>query len=339
MNKPFPATFLGLQFLLVILCASQIARSQEPTLNQADTAAIHIVIKNDGTQFVGKIISRDSRELLIDTQNLGEVVIPMHEIREIREAKASELSTKGEYIPAEVFSTRYFITTNGLPIEKGESYIQWNIFGPDFQFGVSDNFGAGVMTTWFGTPIIGTAKYSIELPGKASAGVGLLLGTGSWAAPDFGLALPFGVFTLGDRVNNINVSFGYGGVFYKESNYDPSLNLEVDNRVSEGRFLVSIAGMTKIGKKLSLVFDSFIVPRGGYYDDTEYVEYYDPNTGYYDYQAVNTRKRRGAFTLLIPGIRLQTDPDKAFQFGFGGGYVDGELIPTPIPMLQWYRKL
>jgi hypothetical protein len=337
--KPFTARNLGLLLLALILCAPQIAKSQEPVVNQADTTIIHVVIKNDGTQFVGKIISRDSRELLIVTQNLGEIVIPMHEIREIREAKVSEVSTKGEYIPAEVFSTRYFITTNGLPIVKGESYIQWNIYGPDFQFGVSDNFGAGVMTTWFGTPIIGTAKYSIDLPGKASAGVGLLAGTGSWAAPDFGLLLPFGVFTLGDRVNNINVSFGYGGVFYKESDYDPIRNRDIESRVSDGRFLFSIAAMVKAGRKLSLVFDSFIVPRGGYYDYTEYVYFFNPTTGYDEYRAVTRKKRRGGLTLLIPGIRLQTDPNKAFQFGFGGAYVDGELIPTPIPMLQWYRKL
>ncbi len=330
---------LSLVFFTLLFCIPLIVWSQDPGATQDDPPVIHIVIKNDGTQFVGKLISRDAREVLIDTRNLGEIVIPMHEIREIREAKATELSATGEYIPAEVFSTRYFITTNGLSIEKGESYIQWNLYGPDFQFGVSDNLGVGVMTTWFGTPLIGTAKYSIDLPGNASAGVGLLAGTGSWAAPEFALLLPFGVFTLGDRVSNINFSFGYGGVFYKESNYDPIRHRDIENRVSDGRFLFSIAGMAKAGKKLSLVFDSFIVPRGGYYNYTEYVDYYDPNSGWYESRPVTRRKRRGGLTLLIPGIRLQTEPNKAFQFGFGGAYADGELIPTPIPMVQWYRKL
>jgi hypothetical protein len=337
--KTVATTTLGLMLLVLFLHVPRNVLSQEPVTNQPEQKVVHIVIKNDGTQFVGNIISRDSRELIINTQNLGEIVIPMHEIREIREAKASEVSATGEYVPAEVFSTRYFITTNGLPIEKGESYIQWNIFGPDFQFGVGENFGLGIMTTWIGMPLIGTAKYSIDLPGNASAGVGFLLGTGSWAAPDFGLMLPFGVFTLGDRVSNINFSLGYGGVFYKESTYDPILNRNRENRVSEGRFLFSIAGMAKAGNKISLVFDSFIVPRGGFYDYTEYVEVYNPNTGWYDYQPVVRRKRRGGLTLLIPGIRLQTNPNKAFQFGFGGAYVDGKIVPTPIPMVQWYQKL
>lgn len=307
--------------------------------NQDDPPVIHIVVKNDGTQFVGKIISRDARELLIDTQGLGEIIIPMHEIREIREARASEISATGEYIPAEVFSTRYFITTNGLPIEKGESYIQWNLYGPDFQFGVNDNVGFGIMTSWFGTPLIGTAKFSFDLPGQASGGFGFLLGTGSWARPDFGLVLPYGVFTLGNRVNNINISLGYGGVFYKESQYVPGQNRYVDKRVRDGRFLFSIAGMAKAGKKLSLVFDSFIASPGGYYDYVEYVEYYNSATGMWNYREETRRKRRGGLVLLIPGIRLQTEPNKAFQFGFGGAYIDGELVPAPIPMVQWYRQL
>lgn len=330
---------------LLVICIALMTTSahayaqDNPDQPEAQQQPLHIVIKNDGTRFVGRIISRDARELLIDTPNLGEIIIPMHEIREIREAKSSEVTPTGEFIPAEVFSTRYFITTNGLPIEKGESYIQWNIFGPDFQFGVDENLGLGVMTTWFGSPIIGTAKYSIDLPGDFSMGAGLLAGTGSWLAPDFGLILPFAALTAGDRVNNITFSFGYGGVFYKNEEYDFIRDRTITERVRDGRILLSIAAMTKAGKKLSLVFDSFIVPKGAYYEYTDYIEQYNPELGYYDYIPVTKRKRRESLVLLIPGIRLQTEPNKAFQFGFGGVYFDGELIPVPIPMVQWYRKL
>lgn len=328
---------------IVFATAGSPVVSQDAPLSGDDPPLVHIIIKNDGTRFVGTIISRDAREVLIDTPNLGEIFIPMHEIREIREAKPSEVSPTGEYIPGEVFSTRYFITTNGLPIEKGESYIQWNLYGPDFQFGVGENFGLGILTTWFGSPLIGSAKYSIDLPGNLSLGAGLLVGSGSWAMPDLGLILPFGAFTIGDRVSNLTFSFGYGGATYKESNYNPISNRETEKRISDGRMLFSIAGMAKAGKKLSLVFDSFIVLPGGYREFTEYnFDYsYDPVTGNYSEKitAVTKKERRGGITLLIPGIRLQTEPNKAFQFGFAGLYFDGELIPTPIPMVTWYRML
>jgi hypothetical protein len=156
------------------------------------------------------------------------------------------------------------------------------------------------MTSWFGVPIIGSAKYSIELGRKTSIGIGTLLGTGSWAEPKFGIALPFGAFTYGDRRNNINLSAGYGAVW--------------SNDGGDGRFLISVAGMKKVGNKVSLVFDSFIVPS------------LDVNTN-------------SGFALIIPGIRLQTESNKAFQFGFAGLIVNGDLVPAPIPMVQWYRKL
>lgn len=136
--------------------------AQNTNAQQPDTTMYDVVIKNDGTEFVGTIISSDAREVHIVTKTVGEVIIPKHEIREIKRISVRELDNIGGYIGEEVFATRYFLTTNGLPVAKGESYVQWNLFGPDLQFGVSDNFGLGVMTSWIGIPLIGTAKYSFH---------------------------------------------------------------------------------------------------------------------------------------------------------------------------------
>ncbi len=291
-NFIFIALFLILNILMPEIRAQNI-----PDTSKINHYKAYIITKNDGTIFIGNILTQDAREILIDTEKMGQVIIPKHEIREIRELKKGEITQNGEYIPAEVFSTRYFITSNGLPIEKGESYILWNLYGPDFQFGVGKNFGVGVMTTWFAVPVIGTAKYSIPVNNNVSLGLGLLLGTGSWEQPDFGLALPFGSLTMGDRRKNLTFTGGYGTVWSNQDN--------------AGHFLFSIAGMSKIGNKISLVFDSFIYPSSN-------------NDG-------------GA--LLLPGIRLQTDNKKAFQFGFGGLYLEGEFVPAPIPFVQWFKKL
>ena len=42
--------------------------------------------------------------------------------------------------------------------------------------------------------------------------------------------------------------------------------------------------------------------------------------------------------LFIPGIRIQSKNDRAFQFGFLGLYADNQMLPLPIPMVQWFRK-
>ena len=292
--------FLILGFNLAVFCfypnSSYSQTGQDSTY--VDENKLVVVKKHDGVTYVGKILSQDAREVLIETKELGQVVIPKHEIKSIKEIQPGELSSSMEYIGAEVFATRYFISTNGLPIEKGDSYVQWSLFGPDLQFGVGKNFGIGIMTSWLGIPIIGSAKYSIPLSDKLHLGVGTLLGTGSWASPDFGIALPFAALTYGNRTRNLTFSGGYGAVFN-------------DYELTE-RALFSVAGMAKVSKKISLVFDSFIMPPDG---------------------------NGSGFALLIPGLRVQTESDKAFQFGFAGMVIEGEAFPLPIPMFQWYRML
>ena len=270
---------------------------------QTDTSKVktYVVITNDGGEFIGEIISQDAKEVLIQTKDKGQVSIPKYQVKEIREIKDGDINTGGVYIPDEVFSTRYFLTTNGLPIKKGESYILWNLCGPDFQFGVADNLSVGVMTSWLAYPIVGTVKYSIPLSEKVNLGVGLLAGTSTWGSGSFylGFALPFGSFTLGDRKSNLTFSGGYGAVAF-------------DGETS-GRPLVSVSGMTKVGKKVSLVFDSFILP--------------------------STSENSTGGGLLIPGIRLQTAEVKAFQFGFSCIIADGEAFAIALPFVQWFKKL
>ena len=301
-----------------------------------DTVKLYKVVKNDGTEFVGKIISRDAREVLIDTKSLGQVAIPKHEIKEITEVKKEELTATGELKGAETFSTRYFLTTNGFPIEKGESYVLWSIYGPDFEFAAAKNFSCGIMTSWLGMPVIGTAKYSIPLAKKLNMSVGLLLGTGSWAKPDLAIGLPFASVTYGERRMNITVSAGYGAVLYKETTYDPNNpNNPINNNVQEGRLLLSLAGLIKVGKKASIVFDSFIMPVGP--KRTVYESHFDPNTNITTVTPVTAGQP--GFALVFPGLRWDQDSNKAFQFGFAGIVYDNEVQPFTIPMIQWFRKL
>ena len=64
-------------------------------------------------------------------------------------------------------------------------------------------------------------------------------------------------------------------------------------------------------------------------------EEYNPITG--SFELVRRRAPGGA--LIIPGLRIQTSEDKAFQFGFAGIITNGDAVPVPIPMIQWYRRL
>ncbi len=305
-------------FFIVILTSFITTKNyaQTDSTSYVKDEKTYIIETVDGNFFMGTIISQDAKEVLVLTKDRGEISIPKYQVKSIKELEEGQINSKGEYVPNEVFATRYFITTNGLPLEKGENYILWNLFGPDFHWGVGKNFGVGIMTSWIGIPIIGTAKYSINLGNKTSLGIGLLAGTGSWVLPRYGGVLPFGVLTLGDRKANLNISGGYGFVAFDGDN--------------SGRALMSIAGMAKVGKKISIVFDSFIVPGIGY----KPVQQYQPNGTY-----ITVQQKRTGGGILIPGIRYQIQPDAAFQFGFAGLVIDNELLPFPAPMVGWFRKI
>lgn len=77
---------------------------------QYDPAIVYLIEKNDGARYSGHIISSDAREVLIRTFDLGDIFIPKHEIKSITEFTAGDDKFR------EVFATRYFLTTNGLPV-------------------------------------------------------------------------------------------------------------------------------------------------------------------------------------------------------------------------------
>ena len=295
------ATFL----VLISLIATDKAQAQAKVSNTSDTNKVYVIIKNDGTEFIGRIISSDMHEVIMESQKLGAIAIPKHEIKTMKPLQTGDLGVTGSFIPNEPFATRYFITTNGLPITKGESYITYNWFGPDIQYGLADNLGVGVITSWIGSPIIFTSKYSFEIDKNVNAAVGLLAGTGGWTS-SFGLAIPYGALTLGNRKSNITASLGYGSIWGNENN-------------SGGRTIVSIAAMHKISKSISLVFDSFILP---------------PTKTIIE----NGQTYQNNFALFLPGFRFQTSETGAFQFGFAGFNAFGETGALPLPYVQWFRK-
>jgi hypothetical protein len=256
-----------------------------------DNDKTYVVVKNDGTRFIGQIISSDAREVHLRTDSLGEVFIPKHEIRSITEY------TGAPEVYNEVFATRYFLTTNGLPIEKGDSYIQWTLLGPDVHFGIADNVSVGLMTTWLASPVIGSFKYTGAFSENRTYAVGMLVGTTLW---NFGnstwIALPYAAYTLGDASANLNLSAGYGLIRF--------------DGVSEESVMFSVGGLRKVTRSGTLIFDSIMVFRDG-----------------------------ESIAMLVPGLRLQTRENSAFQFGFPGVVSSRGSSPVGFPMISWFRRL
>jgi hypothetical protein len=237
-------TGIWLFAILSVVFALPLISQDIPIYTETQVRKLSVVIKNDGTEYVGYILSQDEREILIETETIGRVIIPKHEIREIREVNDREIR-KGVYVGDNIFSSRYFITTNGLSLKKGENYALINLYGPEAHFCLADNFTLGGLTSWLGVPVIASLKYSIPVTENLHFGLGVLAGTLSWYDLGSVGALGYGSITLGNNNNNITLSAGYAGITNGED-------------VSGGDPLFSVAGMVRLGKNVSLVGDSFI---------------------------------------------------------------------------------
>ena len=272
--------------------SQEASSKEEPVLMRVKT--------NDGTEFIGYILKDDKREVLMKTEEQGELYIPKYSIQKIEEVLGSEF-IDGKYVGEERFSTRYFISTNGMPIKKGDHYAMFNMYGPEAHFAVADNFSVGVMSTWVAMPVIGTAKYSFPIAKNVNASVGLLAGSTLWAGAGYG-ALGYGALTFGNRTANFTLSGGYAGV----SDGDGS---------SGSAPLFSAAGMVKIGKRVTFVGDSFI------------------------YAGQSGEGGNDTFALIMPGLRFNGKRGGAFQIGVGGLIAQGEVMPVPVPMFGWFKAI
>ena len=134
-----------LTLLVYLFCTVNQAMAQIDT-TKTMLSKTYVITTAEGNEFLGTISYQDEKEVVIETKTMGKVSIPKYQIKEMKEVTGKEISSGGDYIPEQRFASRYFITTNGLPLTKGDNYILWNIYGPDIQFSITDHFGIGIMT-------------------------------------------------------------------------------------------------------------------------------------------------------------------------------------------------
>ena len=297
--------------LFLMILWSAVAYAQQEQAKPQDTVTYRI-IKTDGGELIGKILQQDEREILLQSRDGRKIYVPQHLIKEMIALKARDFNAKGEFVGEDDFSTRYFLTTNGLPVKPGKHYMLWSWIGPDIQFGLKNNVGVGLITTWVGIPLIASVKKSFTAGPNSQVAVGALIATGSWAAPKWGGALPYVTLSFGDRQRNIAFSAGYGAIWNKSD--------------TRGQALGGMAGMVKVSPKLSLVLDSFFGL--GVQGEQRY-----------DILGAPIARNRTVAGFVIPGLRWHQSEKRALQFGFTGVVWNGEFKPFPIPMIQYFTAL
>ena len=367
---------LGCFVLVLSLCSTGVLFASEdafPSVSEgtvvADTTGERMVITTNYNQtYVGIILSDDGREVLIDTEDRGKIYLSKSNILSIKPARATDV-VSGEYVGEGAFTTRYSFTTNALPVKRGENYAMLNLYGPEVHFAVSDNTSLGIMSTWLGSPMALAVKRSFETADPLlNFSAGALLGTSGYLNDFVGRGgLYFANATYGNRKHNVTVALGYAQGssrvdvlpsgnyvdnnpgFYIDEYLDSDVLIQDKSRFSGPLF--SVAGITKVGPKASLVFDSmwgmFRSSRPYNTVETTTIQepFYDQFTGMYidgvyshNVELVEGDGEPVFMFFLMPGFRVERTPNKSFQFNLAGVSftLEGERISFPFPMCTWF---
>ncbi len=365
-------SFSALLPILFCLLGSFQLQAQVPNTSapSSDTTK-YIVVKHDGNEYVGQILSDDGREVLIETKSLGKIYIPKSDIKSMRPLDYAEDVAKGEVSTAGVFTTRYQFTTNCFPIKKGENYAMLNLYGPEVHFAVHKDFSVGIMSTWIGSPIALALKYTRGTANpKINYGVGTLLGTSGYFNQGKGYGgLHWGMITYGDRRNNATLSVGYGyfnpgvsqtnfgqtiytpGVYTASNGIYPDIPIDgyyySSSQSNYKAPIIGLAGQAKVGKKASFIYDCMYIIASNSYKattgDQQITSQYDVNGMLSQVQVADFKENitagisRQNVLVIMPGMRFQQNESKAFQISLAGVIIPDE-ISFPLPMASWFYR-
>lgn len=330
--------------LLIFIGSFSLGFSQT---DSTSTPVLKRVVKHNGVEYIGVVLNDDGRELLIETKDLGKIYIPKSEIALIEEFKEKEVLKPGEYRTAGPFTTRYYFTNNALPIKKGDDYAMLHLYGPEVHFSVANNLSVGVMASWIASPIGIAAKYSIPTPNeKVNLSLGTIMFSSGYLYQAKGWGgLHWGSVTFGKPGKNVTLSSGFGYVdlrFNRRSRFETGLE-----RMNRGS-VSSVGGIFPVGKKASFLFDCLVAIS----EQRNYSSYngdWNPAIGEYEYNLVTYNSGTQVAAVLMPGMRFQTKPDRAFQvalagviyyssIGFGSNSTSSDMISFPVPMCSWFFK-
>jgi hypothetical protein len=348
---------LTLNLFILFLLFTGFTQAQEPS----DTTKKEkvIVTTSDGKQRVGVVISDDGRELLLLTEDIGKIYIRKDQISSIKQFDQVQVEIiNDQYSTVGPFTTRYYFTTNALPIKKNEDYAMIHLYGPEVHFSLSNRFSIGIMTSWIASPFIVAAKYTIPTKNEnVNFGIGTMLGSSGYLNTFRGYGgLHWGMLTLGNRFNNLTISAGFSyvqagnqsnepvpGFYYAgPSEYYPTLKYETVNGAFMTAPAFGIGGIAKVGKKASFIFDSMVFFYNLDGESREYSDTYNPITGITEtvhVKAVDSDSE-GTVFFLMPGMRFQGGENNAFQVALAGvtRIKNGDVNAFPIPMCSWFFK-
>lgn len=225
---------------LLTMIQISVCQAQEPAQK---TELAYWVRTKDGNEYQGSLEVRNSQELILNTAALGRVIIPLDQIRNIRQIRPEDLAKK--FIAnSSAYSGRYYLSSSAITMRKNEGFYHNSMFLFNrVEYGITDWWTIGAETGLFNedgyisggitnrlTIPLGTNNFHLGAKGT----VGILFGDGSMTAQILGLA------TIGPPDKNVTIGAGYTLHQRQGSPNSPTLQ---------------VAGDFRIGRRGAVLFD------------------------------------------------------------------------------------
>lgn len=142
------------------------------------------------------------------------------------------------------FTGKYLFTGSAINLNQSESLMAWNIFGPQYYRGLTQNIQVGFTTSWLLSPVVLEMRGAYSISEKFHVGLNGMWGV-EWIDEDpVPASLLSATITLGDKLSNLS-----GTIYGVELSDD-----ELDSGV-----VFNISGYHKLNPRRALLFESFIV--------------------------------------------------------------------------------
>jgi hypothetical protein len=208
----------------------------------------YVITLKDGSELIGKFISKTTTTLKLSTLSLPSVEIPFETIKKIEVADLDNIRSDGSYWFPNPNPTRYLFGSSAINLKPRTGYYQNSyLFVNSVNVGITDyfsfgggfelisTFSPGVPPIWFVTPKVGTQIFD-----KVHIGAGTLFGIVDGTS--FGIG--YGIATYGNEDNNITAGLGWGFTDEETAN----------------KPIITVSGMKRTHRHVSFISENWFIP-------------------------------------------------------------------------------
>ena len=227
---------------------------QVSSIEKVEPQDHYLITMMNGTILQGKIISKNEKEIIVETSNIGNVTVDVNKIKTIKAITAANYKD-GKYWFKTSVDAHYFVSPSSIPLNVGEVYYQntmalFNSFNVGITKNLSCTGGIFIPSVAFIAPHLG---YRIAKGVYVAAGAMFSMRTGRFVSN-----IGYSTLTFGNRTAHLTVGGGYGYLTYETGPYYHLTKKEAYITT------FTVSGMKRLSPKYALVSENWIAIDEGF---------------------------------------------------------------------------